>query len=117
MTIFQLQGNFAHDYEWYLKVGSGTDCKRMTVEDLKLLSESLVIPAMDSSQWSPNPLCPFSYAVNFPLFSSNHASSVILTATDWILNLFSFQVIKTERMSSGKYGQIEITNSVLHEEN
>lgn len=62
VAIFQLQGKFTHD-EWYLKAGSGKEYEQMTTEDLNLPSESLVIPVTDSSQGSPNRVCPF-----FPLY-------------------------------------------------
>ena len=62
MAAFQLQGKFAHDHEWYLTADPGTECEWMT-------AESLVIPATDSSQGSPNlSVLSFLYALNFPLF-------------------------------------------------
>lgn len=115
VAIFQLWDKFTHDDEWYLKAGSGREGERMTTEDLNLPSESLVIPVTDSSQESPNQVCPF-----FPLCCKLSPLLVKLCQLSNSIshkNLSGFQIIKTERTSSIKYGQIKITNSELQKQN
>lgn len=69
MAALQLQGKFAHDHEWYLTADPGTEYEWMAAEGLSLPSESLGIPATDSSQGSPNlSVLSFPYALKFPLF-------------------------------------------------